>query len=130
MKATIPSLTTIFSIICILLGITVKCFELIAVAIVLLLLVLPALCYQIHEMTPAAKREHDKRMKELDAALNCVGDLAALSKNKTDENIAQFKSRWPNFVQQITSNPIACKMTYDIGVWKLFNELTTKENEK
>ena len=130
MKATIPSLTAIFAIICIVLGITVKCCELIAVAIVPLLLVLPALCYQIHEMTPAAKREHDKRMDELDAALNCVDDLVKLNKNKTDENIAQFKSKWPNFSQQIALQPIVCKIANEKGVYELFIELTAKESER
>ena len=104
-------------------GIIVKNAFLISGGALLLLLVFPALCLQIYEMTPAYKRKHAKQMEELNTAINCVGDLAALSKNKTDENVAEFKSRWPNFVQQITSNPIACKMAYDIGVWKLFNEL-------
>lgn len=116
MKTTIPSLTAIFAIICIVLGITVKCCELIAVAIVPLILVLPALCYQIHEMTPAAKREHEKRMAKFDAVLNCVNDLEELSKNKTDENIAQFKRKWPSFAEQIVSQPIVCKIAYEKGL--------------
>ena len=130
MKTTIPSLTAIFAIICIVLGITVKCCELIAVAIVPLLLVLPALCFQIHEMTPAAKHEHEKQIEKLDAALKCVDDMVELSKNKTDENIAQFKSKWPNFAQQIVSQPIVCKIASEKGVWELFIELTAKESER
>ena len=130
MKATIPSLTAIFAIICIVLGITVKCCELIAVAIVPLILVLPALCFQIHEMTPAAKREHEKRIEKLDAALKCVDDIVELSKNKTDENIAQFKRKWPSFAEQIVSQPIVCKIAYEKGLQELFIELTAKESER
>ena len=67
-------------------------------------------------------------MKDFNDALLCIADLGALSKNKTEENIAQFKSKWPNYVKQITSSDIICRIAYDKGVWKLFNELA-KINE-
>lgn len=124
MKATIPSLTAIFAIICIVLGITVKCSSLIAVAILPLLLVLPALCFQIHEMTPAAKRKHAKQMEQFHAALDCVDDLVELGKNKTEDNIAQFKRKWPNFDKQIILNDIMCKIASEKGVWELVNEIS------
>lgn len=41
-------------------------------------------------------------MKDFNDALRCVEDLEALSKNKTEENIEKFKSKWPNYVNQIT----------------------------
>ena len=66
-------------------------------------------------------------MKDFNDALLCIADLGVLSKNKTKENIAQFKSKWPNYVKQITSSDIICRIAYDKGVWKLFNELSINQ---
>lgn len=67
-------------------------------------------------------------MKDFNDALRCVEDLEALSKNKTEENIEKFKSKWPNYIKQITSYDMICLIAYDKGVWEFFNELA-KTNE-
>lgn len=129
MKKILPLLFTAFAISCLVTGIATQSVFLISEGALLLLLVLPSLCLQIYEMTPAYERKHAKQMEEFNTALNCIGDLAELSKNKTDENVAQFKSKWPNFVQQITSNDIVCRIAYDKGVLKLLNELANSKEQ-
>ena len=63
----------------------------------------------------------DKTWRE---PIKCIADLVKLNKNKTKKNITQFKRKWPNFVQQITSNDIVCKIAAEKGVWELFNEIS------
>ena len=123
----LPLLCTTFALFYLAAGIAAKSAFLISEGALLLLLVLPALCLQIYETTPAYKRKQKKQMEEFDTTLKCINDLVELGKNKTDENVAKFKSKWPNFVQQITSSDLMCKTVYDKGVWKLFNELAKKQ---
>lgn len=125
---TLPTLITIFAAFCLTAGIIAGSVFLISESIFLLLLVLPALCSQIYEMTPSYKRKHEQQMKDFNDALRCVEDLEALSKNKTEENIEKFKSKWPNYVNQITQYDMICLIAYDKGVWEFFNELA-KSNE-
>lgn len=124
----LPALETLFAIFFLTVGIVDGSVFLISASIPLLLLVLPAFCQQIYEMTPVYKRKHEQEMKDFDDALRCIADLEALNKNKTKENIAQFKNKWPDYIKQITSSDIACKIAYEKGVWELFNELA-KNNE-
>lgn len=121
------ALATLFAIFFLTVGIVDGSVFLISASILLLLLVLPALCQQIYEMTPAYMRKHEQEMKDFDDALRCINDLIALSNNKTEDSIAQFKSNWPDYIKQITSSPIACKIAYEKGVWELFNELAKKQ---
>ena len=123
----LPALSTLAAVFFLALGIVNGSFFLISASIFLLLLVFPALCLQIYWMTPVYKRKHEQEMKDFDDALRCIADLEALSKNKTEENIAQFKSKWPNYVKQITSSAIICRIAYDKGVWQLFNELSKNQ---
>lgn len=123
----LPALATLFAIFFLTVGIVDGSVFLISASIPLLLLVLPALCQQIYEMTPAYMRKHEQEMKDFDDALHCIDDLTILSKNKTKESIAQFKSKWPNYIKQITSSDIICRVAYEKGVWKLFNELAKKQ---
>lgn len=124
----LPALATLFATFFLTVGIVDGSVFLISASIPLLLLVLPALCQQIYEMTPVYKRKHEQEMKDFNDVLHCINDLAALSKNKTEESIAQFKSKWPNYIKQITSSDIICRIAYEKGVWEFFNELT-KNNE-
>ena len=123
----LPALGTLFAIFFLTVGIVDGSVFAISASTFLLLLVLPALCQQIYEMTPAYMRKHEQEMKDFDDALRCIADLEALSKNKTKENIAQFKNKWPDYIKQITSSPIACKIAYEKGVWELFNELAKNQ---
>lgn len=123
MKA-LPTLATILAAFFLTAGITTGSVFIISESILLLLLVLPALCLQIYEMTPVYKHKHMQQMKEFNDALHCIEDLEALSKNKTEENIAKFKSKWPDYIKQITSSDIICRIAYEKGVWKFFNELS------
>ena len=125
--AILPSLCTVIAILGLATGIAIKCVFTMVASALLLLLVLPALCLQIYELTPAYYRKHQQEMEDFNDALRCIEDLEALSKNKTKENIAQFKSKWPNFVQRITSSDLICRIAYDKGVWKLFNEISKAE---
>ena len=59
MKA-LPTLTTIFTAFCLTIGIITGSVFLISASMLLLLLVLPALCSQIYEMTPSYKRKHEQ----------------------------------------------------------------------
>ena len=59
MKA-LPTLTTIFAAFCLAAGIAAGSIFAISTSILLLLLVLPALCSQIYEMTPSYKRKHEQ----------------------------------------------------------------------
>lgn len=121
---TLPALATIVAVFFLTVGIS-SCNAVIAgYSAFLLLLVLPALCLQIYEMTPAYKCKHQQEMKDFSDALHCIEDLEALSKNKTEENIAKFKSKWPDYIKQITSSAIICRIAYEKGVWKFFNELS------
>lgn len=129
----LPLLLTISGLLGLLVGIAVENVLLIGTGAFLFLstFVLPALCMIVYEMTPAYARKKAKETKEFNTALNCIDDLVELSKNKTEENIMQFKSKWPSFAQQITSSDIMCKIACEKGVWKLFNKLAeeaTKED--
>lgn len=124
---TLPTLTSIFAAFCLAAGIVTGSVFLISESMLLLLLGLPALCLQIYEMTPVCKRKQQQEMKDFNDALLCIADLEVLSKNKTEENIAQFKSKWPNYIKQITSSDIICRIAYDKGVWKFFNELSINQ---
>lgn len=57
-------------------------------------------------------------------AIKCISDLVKLNKNKTKKNIALFKRKWPNFVQQIILDDIMCKIASEKGVWELVNEIS------
>ena len=59
MKA-LPTLTTIFAACCLVAGIVDKSIFCISESILMFLLGLPALCFQIYEMTPICKRKHDE----------------------------------------------------------------------
>lgn len=123
----LPALATLFATFFLALGIVDGSFFLISASILLLLLVFPALCLQIYWMTPVYKRKHEQEMKDFDDALRCIADLEALNKNKTKENTAQFKSKWPNYIKQITSSDIICRIAYEKGVWEFFNELSKNQ---
>lgn len=123
----LPALGTLAAIFFLTVGIVDGSFFLISASIFLLLLVFPALCLQIYWMTPAYMRKHEQEMKDFDDALRCIADLEALNKNKTKENTAQFKSKWPNYIKQITSSDIICRIASDKGVWQLFNELAKNQ---
>lgn len=124
---TLPALSTLAAVFCLTLGIVDGSVFAISASILLLLLVFPALCLQIYWMTPVYKRKHEQEMKDFDDALRCIADLEALNKNKTKENTAQFKSKWPNYIKQITSSDIICRIASDKGVWQLFNELAKNQ---
>ena len=57
---TLPTLIAIFTAFCLAAGIVTGSVFLISASMLLLLLVLPALCSQIYEMTPSYKRKHEQ----------------------------------------------------------------------
>jgi len=124
MNRLLPSLFAVLAMLGLAEGISADCVFLAGESALMLLLVLPALCAQIYELTPVYRRRLKRRKEEFEAALKCVDDLAELAGNKTEENVARFKGRWPDFVQRITSNDLVCRIAYEKGAWKLLNELS------